>query len=93
MKIAVLKEGAAGERRVSATAETVKKFVGLGASVAVEAGAGSGASVSDQAYADAGATLGTRAAAIKDADIVLGVQGPDPASLIAAAFVVFLLAS
>jgi NAD(P) transhydrogenase subunit alpha len=81
VKIAVLKEGAAGERRVSATAETVKKFIGLGASVAVEAGAGATASVSDQAFADAGASVGTRAAAIKDADIVLGVQGPDPASL------------
>ena len=31
MKIAVLKETAAGERRVSATPETVKKFVSLGA--------------------------------------------------------------
>ncbi|MES2442732.1 MAG: NAD(P) transhydrogenase subunit alpha [Pseudomonadota bacterium] len=81
MKIAVLKEGAAGERRVSATAETVKKFIALGAEVAVEAGAGAGASVSDQGFADAGAKVGTRAAALKDADIVLGVQGPDPASL------------
>jgi NAD(P) transhydrogenase subunit alpha len=81
VKLAVLKEGAAGERRVSATPETVKKFIGLGASVAVEAGAGETASVSDQAYADAGATVGKRAAVLKDADIVLGVQGPDPASL------------
>ncbi|PNB42738.1 hypothetical protein C1X73_36195, partial [Pseudomonas sp. FW305-130] len=36
MKIAVLRETAEGERRVAATPETVKKFVGLGASVAVE---------------------------------------------------------
>ncbi len=81
MKIAVLKEAAAGERRVSATPETVKKFVGLGAQVAVESGAGIDASIADQAYADAGASLGDRAATLKDADIVLGVQGPDPASL------------
>ncbi len=81
MKIAVLKETAAGERRVSATPETVRKFVGLGAEVAVEAGAGETASVADQAYADAGAAVGARGAVLKDADIVLGVQGPDPASL------------
>ncbi len=81
MKIAVLKEAAAGERRVSATPETVKKFIGLGATVAVEAGAGETASIADQGYADAGATLGSRAEALKDADIVLGVQGPDPDAL------------
>ncbi|MBB4838171.1 NAD(P) transhydrogenase subunit alpha [Sphingomonas kyeonggiensis] len=81
MKIAVLKEAAAGERRVSATPETVKKFVGLGAEVSVEAGAGADASIADQAYADAGATVGARTATLKDADIVLGVQGPDPANL------------
>ncbi len=81
MKIAVLKEAAAGERRVSATPETVKKFIGLGAEVAVEKGAGEAASFGDQGFADAGATLGTRAATLKDADIVLGVQGPEPASL------------
>lgn len=81
MKIAVLKETAAGERRVSATPETVKKFTGLGAQVAVEAGAGEAASIADQAYVDAGATLGVRAGVLADAGIVLGVQGPDPDSL------------
>ena len=81
MKIAVLKETAAGERRVSATPETVKKFIGLGATVTVEKGAGDAASIADQGYADAGAALGSRADALKDADIVLGVAGPDPQSL------------
>ena len=81
VKIAVLKESAVGESRVAASAETVKKFIGLGATVAVEAGAGAGASVSDADYAAAGASVGTPAATIKDADIILGVQGPDPKSL------------
>ena len=40
VKIAVLKEEADGERRVAATPETVKKFIALGATLAVEAGAG-----------------------------------------------------
>jgi NAD(P) transhydrogenase subunit alpha len=81
MKIAVLKEFAGGERRVSATSETVRKFVGLGATVAVEAGAGANASVSDADYQAAGATTGPRADVLRDADIILGVQGPEPESL------------
>ena len=81
MKIAVLKEQADGERRVSATPETVKKFIALGATLAVEAGAGETASIADAAYSDAGASVGDRAATLAGADIVLGVQGPDPASL------------
>ncbi len=76
-----MKEAAAGERRVSATPETVKKFIALGATVAVEAGAGDTASCADAAYVDAGATVGNRAEVLADADIVLGVQGPAPDSL------------
>jgi len=81
VRIAVVKESAAGEKRVSATPETVRKFAGLGAEVAVESGAGSGASISDADYEAAGARVGTRAATLKDAEIILGVQGPDPDSL------------
>mgnify|MGYP001466775874 CR=1 FL=1 len=81
MKIAVLKERAAGETRVAATPETVKKFIGLGTEVAVESGAGETAAIIDAAYADAGAAVGDLAAVIKDADIVLGIQAPDVALL------------
>ncbi|MDB5677073.1 NAD(P) transhydrogenase subunit alpha [Sphingomonas bacterium] len=81
MKIAVLKETAEGERRVAATPETVKKFIALGAEVAVETGAGGTASIADADYAGAGASVGARAATLKGADIVLGIQGPDAASL------------
>jgi NAD(P) transhydrogenase subunit alpha len=81
MKIGVLKETAEGERRVAASPETVKKFVALGATVGVEAGAGISAAVDDAAYEAAGATVGPRAATIADADILLGVAGPTPESL------------
>ncbi|MDG5489416.1 NAD(P) transhydrogenase subunit alpha [Sphingomonas sp. BGYR3] len=81
MKIGVLRETAPGEARVAATPETVKKFVGLGATVTVEQGAGNGAAIADSAYADAGATLAPRAGVIADADILLGIQGPAPDSL------------
>ncbi len=84
MKIAVLAEHAAGENRVAATPETVKKLSALGASVAVEAGAGLAAAFADADYTSAGATLTSRADAVKDADILLGIQGPDPASIIGA---------
>ncbi|AOL24202.1 NAD(P) transhydrogenase subunit alpha [Erythrobacter litoralis] len=81
MKIAVLKERAAGETRVAATPETVKKFIGLGNEVAVEKGAGASASITDEAYGEAGAVLGDAAGCVKGADIVLGVQAPDVALL------------
>ena len=40
MKVAVTAEVDAGEPRVAATPDTVKKMIGLGAQVAVEPGAG-----------------------------------------------------
>ena len=81
MRIAVLKELAAGETRVAATPETVKKFIGLGAEVAIESGAGESASIADADYAAAGASVASRADVLKGANIILGIQGPDPASL------------
>ena len=81
MRIAVLKELAEGEARVAATPETVKKFIGLGAEVAIESGAGVEASIADADYSAAGASVGSRADALKGANIILGVQGPDPKSV------------
>ena len=81
MRIAVLKELAAGETRVAATPETVKKFIGMGAELAVESGAGEQASIADADYSAAGASVGSRADALKGANIILAVQGPDPKSV------------
>jgi NAD(P) transhydrogenase subunit alpha len=80
-RISVLRERASGETRVSATPETVRKLVGLGAALAVESGAGLGASIADADYKAAGAELGSAEQVLASADIVLGVQGPDPALL------------
>ncbi|WP_265570945.1 NAD(P) transhydrogenase subunit alpha [Sphingomicrobium nitratireducens] len=80
MKIAVLSAGP-DEPRVAAIPETVKKFIGLGAEVAVEKGAGTRASISDQDYADAGASLGARADVLSGADAILVVEGPEPSEL------------
>jgi NAD(P) transhydrogenase subunit alpha len=77
MKVAVVKEKRAFERRVAASPDTVKQFVGMGLDVAVETGAGEGACFLDAAYQTAGATIAVdAAAAIGDADIVLKVQRP-----------------
>ncbi len=80
-RFAVLKERAAGETRVSATPETVKKLIALGATVAVESGAGLAASISDADYAAAGAEVGPVEQVVSSADIVFGVQGSDAALL------------
>ncbi|MBW0145313.1 NAD(P) transhydrogenase subunit alpha [Sphingomicrobium clamense] len=76
MKIAVL-ASPADEPRVAAIPETVKKFTGLGADVAVEAGAGERAGISDSDYREAGATIGDRTSVLKGAGAILVVQGPD----------------
>jgi len=80
MKIAVLKEGA-GETRCAAIPETVKKFIALGAEMAVEKGAGEGASIPDADFEAAGAKLGGRADVLRGAGIILSVSGPDPTTL------------
>jgi len=82
MKIAVLKETRSGETRVAASPETVKKFVGLGAAVAVQAGAGEGARFSDNDFIDAGAEISPSAAdAAQSADLVIKVQRPSSEEL------------
>jgi NAD(P) transhydrogenase subunit alpha len=85
VKIAVIKETAPGETRCAAIPETVKKFVALGAEVAVEKGAGEGASVRDQDFVDAGAKVESRKDVLSGAGAILCVNRPDPASLSGAA--------
>src|SRR5580704_3297957 len=73
MKVAVVAETDAGEPRVAAVPETVKKMIGLGAEVAVEPGAGVKSGVLDADYTAAGALNG--------ADVVLQVRRPQGAEL------------
>jgi NAD(P) transhydrogenase subunit alpha len=76
--IAVTKERRAGETRVAATPETVKKLIAAGFSVTVETGAGAGASIADADFEAAGASLAkTAKAALKDADILFKVRAPE----------------
>jgi NAD(P) transhydrogenase subunit alpha len=80
VKIAVLKEGP-GETRCAAIPETVKKFIALGADVAVEEGAGDAASIRDSDFEEAGAKDGTRKDVLEGAGIILCINPPEPQSL------------
>ncbi len=82
MRIAVPAETDAGETRVAATPDTVKKFAALGATVAVGAGAGLASGIPDAEFAAAGATIAdTPAALLEGADIVLKVRRPTESEL------------
>ena len=82
MRLAVLKERRAGETRVAATPETVRKLVALGLTVAVETGAGAGASIPDADFTAAGAEIAADARATLDgAGVVFAVQPPEAAEL------------
>jgi len=84
MKLAILKERRQGEARVSATPETAKKLKGLGLDIVVETGAGAGARIADGDYVVAGASIAPDAAsALKDADIVFAVRGPEASEIAA----------
>ena len=80
MLIGIAAETDPRETRVAASAETVKKFVALGAEVAVETGAGLKAGLTDAEYQAAGARL-TSAAEALGADILLKVRRPSPAEI------------
>src|SRR6186713_448214 len=79
MRIAVPRETDAGEPRVAATPETIKKFKLLGAEVAVARGAGIAAGIPDTEFEAAGAQIADTVT--KDADIVLKVRRPAPNEL------------
>jgi NAD(P) transhydrogenase subunit alpha len=77
MKIAIIKERRAHERRVAASPDSVKQMVGMGLEPVIESGAGADSCFADTAYSAAGATIvGDAATALAAADIVLKVQRP-----------------
>ncbi|MGB0682383.1 MAG: Re/Si-specific NAD(P)(+) transhydrogenase subunit alpha [Magnetovibrionaceae bacterium] len=77
MKIAIPKERRPGETRVAASADLVKKLIGLGFEVTVEKGAGASANLPDDVLKEAGAKIGKDAATtLKTADVVLKIQRP-----------------
>ena len=85
MQIGIIKEMAAGETRVAATPETVKKMAAIpGITIVMESGAGNASSLLDEAYAAAGATIKASAQEVlAGSDVVLKVRGPNATELTA----------
>src|SRR5512134_617462 len=83
MLIGVPAETRAGESRVAATPETVKKLTAKGLhQVLVQSGAGTGSSIPDADFAAAGARIVASAAEVYgQAEILLKVRGPEAAEL------------
>lgn len=75
MRIGIPAESRAGETRVAATPETVKKYVAAKHQVIVQSGAGVAASITDEAYQAAGAEIGSANDAF-GAELVLKVRAP-----------------
>jgi H+-translocating NAD(P) transhydrogenase subunit alpha len=77
LTIAVPREILAGERRVAAIPQTVKKYVEAGARVIVETGAGKMAFYEDDEYVQAGAVIAPGAPEVyQNADIIIKVKEP-----------------
>jgi NAD(P) transhydrogenase subunit alpha len=77
MKIAVLKETFAGEKRVPLIPPSVEKLVKLGAQVEIQAGLGETCLYTDSDYQQVGATVNSdREALLKSADMVLRLRKP-----------------
>ena len=76
MRIGIPAETSAGENRVAATPETVKKMLVAGHSVMVQQGAGAGSNFLDIDYQAAGATLVDVEEVFSRAEIVLKVRAP-----------------
>jgi H+-translocating NAD(P) transhydrogenase subunit alpha len=77
MKVAIVKETAPGERRVSLAPDAVGRLGPVGVDVLVESGAGDGAWFPDSAYAQAGATVVSRDELLAAADVIVTVGKPD----------------
>jgi NAD(P) transhydrogenase subunit alpha len=77
MKVAVVRERRAHERRVAVSPDSVKRMAAMGLEIIAESGAGEAAGFSDATLSSAGAVLvPDDATALADADIVLKVQRP-----------------
>ena len=77
MKVAVVRERRAHERRVAVSPDSVKRMAAMGLEIIAEIGVGEAVGFSDATLSSAGAVLvPDEATALGDADIVLKVQRP-----------------
>lgn len=81
MRIGIPAELRAGETRIAATPETVKKMLASSHAVMVQRGAGAGAHIPDAEFAAAGATLTDAATLYAQSQIMLKVRAPSTEEL------------
>jgi NAD(P) transhydrogenase subunit alpha len=79
--VGVLKETAAGERRVAVVPETVGRLAKLGLEVLVEQGAGEAAGFPDADYESAGSRVAPAEAVFAEAGLLVRIGAPAPAEL------------
>ncbi len=78
VRIAVLKETRPNERRVAMVPAVADKLIKLGAEIRIQSGAGDAVKLPDTAFSNV-SFVADATALVADADIVVGVQPPDPA--------------
>ena len=81
MRIGIPKESRAGETRVAATPDSVKKLIKKGFQIQIARGAGESARYPDAAYAAAGAELVDQDQAL-GSEVVLKIHKPTPAEIL-----------
>jgi NAD(P) transhydrogenase subunit alpha len=82
MRIGVLRERAAGERRVAIVPDSVKRLAAKGIAVSIEAGAGSASFFGDDEYRAMGARVDTSLDALReDADAIVRIRPPAAAEV------------
>ena len=75
MKISIPKENRAGETRVAASPEVVKKFTAMGFDVTVQSGAGLNSGFTDEIFKNAGAKIASDTkSTLENADIIFKIQ-------------------
>ena len=81
MRVGVLAERSAGERRVALVPDGAKRLIRAGLEVVVESGAGEEAGYPDAAYVDAGAETAHQTEVLDKSDVLLCVSRPLPEAL------------
>lgn len=81
MDFVSVRDGTPGERRVALTPGVVKRLIGLGAGVRLEPGYGEAADLADDLYREAGASFQARNEALASAEVLLGLNPPDRATV------------
>ena len=76
MKIGVIKETKANEKRVAISPVTAKNLISKGYEITIEENAGNDSSFSNQAYIDAGVSVKSLIEVVQNSEIIIGINPP-----------------